>query len=142
LGNWWVDMVVLLVVFIILAVIFQISLACVDAFFNRMIRNNIENWEDLDDYHWITLFLLFFCTFIPVGMIWMISEFHALIYGICYCIVQWDVIFGRIVYGKWLGDTPSMKIGGKWFKMKLRYVFMLKGLIAAAATVYLVIKYF
>lgn len=132
----------MIVLFIIMAVLLQICLACIDGFFNRMIRNHIEDWEKFSEFEWITWFLLVGCTFLPALMIWTISEFHALIYGISFCIVQWDLIFGRIVYGGWTNDTPSIKFRGKWRSMRLRYAIMLRGLVGLLFVVYLVVKYF
>ena len=33
-----------------------------------------------------------------------------LLHWLIFLLVNWDVIFGRIVFDDWLGDTPSMKL--------------------------------
>ena len=115
--------------FIILSILFQLCLACTDAYFNKMIRKNIPNWEELKDFKWITLVLLIGCTFLPPGIIALFSLRFAAIYGLCYCFVWWDLIFGKIVYGKWRGDMPSIKVGGTWHRMKLWKAIALRVLI-------------
>ena len=126
---------VIMVVMIILAIFFQFCLALTDAFFNKMIRERIENWEELSEFEWITVTLLFGCTFLPAGMLALVSITAAWLYLLAFCFVQWDVIFGRIVYKKWFGDTPMMKVRGKWYKIRLAYVVVLRLLIGVALLV-------
>lgn len=35
---------------------------------------------------------------------------YSLIYIICLLVVPWDVIFGKLVFDDWFGDTPSISI--------------------------------
>jgi hypothetical protein len=128
---------IFLILFVILSVVFQTCIALVDAFFNKMIRTNIENWENLDEFKWITIFLLGGFTFLPPAIIILISPFYGILYGICFCFVPWDIFFGKIVYGKWFADTPSLKIGSKWYKMKLWKAIVLRILIGIGLIVLL-----
>lgn len=130
-----------LIIFIIVSVYFQITLACIDSFFNKMIRKNVEDWEKLPEYGWITFFLLGGGTFIPPALLWIISPFHAIVYGICFCFVQWDLIFGKIVYGEWLKDQPMMKIGKKWRKIGLGKVLIIRALVGTSLLATLLIWY-
>ena len=121
-----------MIVLIILAVLFQICLATTDALFNKMIRNHVENWEDLGEFEWITLTLLVGCSFLPAGMLATISFKAVWLYGVIFCFVQWDMIFGKIVNNKWFGDTPMMKCGGKWLRISLRKVLIIRIAIGVA----------
>ncbi len=129
----------LIILFIIIAVLYHISLACIDAFFNKMIRRNIKDWENLPEFEWITVFLLIGGSFIPLAMLWIISPFHAIVYGICFCFVQWDLIFGKIVYGEWFKDQPMLKVRGKWRKISLVRVILLRAAIGTSLLITLLI---
>lgn len=55
-----------------------------------------------------------------------------LVYWIVLLLVQWDVIFGKLVFDDWLGDSPSIclpKVG--WLSFSLQLVIAGRIILAA-----------
>jgi len=99
---------------IICSVFYHVCLSVTDSAFNRIIRRNINGWSTFPEWEWISFFFLGGCTFTPAFMIGIFSVKCGAIYLTVSCFFQWDLIFGKLVYGGWFDDTPSFKFFGKW----------------------------
>jgi hypothetical protein len=132
-----------MILFIIISVVYIISIAIVDGAFNRLIfrehrtkpYHSPEKQQILGMWEWKVVGLLYLLV-IPVIIPTIVSYalgglYYAMIYLTVFCVIQWDVIFGKIVFGHWLGDTPHMAlplIG--WFTMPLLKAVQLRLVLA------------
>lgn len=130
-------------IFIIIAVIYNILLAISDSLVNRLIfRDNHKlsyfSPEKQIIYRrseWViycTIFLIILPIILPVIIAYLIGGLKfVLIYLLILTLVEWDMIFGKIVFNNWFGDLPSIclpKIG--WLHFKLWPTIVVRLLIA------------
>jgi hypothetical protein len=127
------------IIFSFLVVLYNLCLAVTDAAFNRMIRNSIVNWEQFREWEAITICFNAGCVFLPYMFVLMISSTYALLYVINTCFVFWDVVFGKLVFGKWTGDHPSGKVLGKWIRIRLWKLITLRTIFGSISIVILVV---
>ena len=100
------------------------ALAVVDGFFNRLVFREVRKlpyespakepiyalpeWGVIGAVHLVFLPVVF-----PCLTAWAIGGLkYVLAYLAVLCLVQWDMIFGRIVFDDWFGDTPSIALPG------------------------------
>lgn len=110
------------IIFIIISAIYITSLAVIDGMFNRLIfrkhrtlsyyshqkQKILKLWE----WNVITILFLFL---IPIVIPCVVSLAlggvrYMLLYISVLLFIQWDIIFGKIVFNNWLGDHPSMSL--------------------------------
>lgn len=108
------------ILFIVISFIYITSLALIDGLFNRLIFREIKqfpyeskekkNIYQLPEWKYIGLILLIVLPIIiPIITTYALGEIiYTIIYLILLLLIQWDVIFGKLVFNKWLGDTPSI----------------------------------
>lgn len=76
---------------------------------------------------------------LPVVVSYLVGGIHlTLVYLIILCFVPWDIIFGKLVFDNWLGDTPSIAlpfIGWKHVSLKKSLIVR----ILLVATLFLVL---
>lgn len=48
---------------------------------------------------------------LPIAVSYMIGgSYFVLLYSIVLCLVPWDIVFGKLVFDDWFGDTPSIAL--------------------------------
>jgi hypothetical protein len=131
-------------IFVFVSVLYVTILPVVDGMFNRLIfldkrtlpyesehkKNHYKHWE----WKIIGLLLIGILPFgIPPVVAFAIGGVRdILIYFIVLCAIPWDIIFGKIVFNRWLGDTPSFALPFfGWFKFKLTHILIARFLISA-----------
>lgn len=109
-----------MIIFIIASMIYVTSLAVVDALVNRLIfRENHkfsyfspekEKIYKMKEWQWYCfLFLIVLPIVIPVTLSYLIGgPQYILIYVLVFVLIDWDIIFGKVVFDKWFGDLPSI----------------------------------
>lgn len=111
-----------ILIFIFVSVFYIASLAVVDGMFNRLIfqkqrtlsyfsnekQQIYKNWE----WKVIGIELLIVLPFIIPSIVAFAvgGSKYILIYFAIFCLMQWDMIFGKIVFDSWFGDTPSLAL--------------------------------
>jgi len=111
-----------LLIFILVSVFYIASLAVVDGMFNRLVFQkksslsyfSIDKQQIYKNWEWkvIGVELLIVLPFIIPGIVAFVvgGSKYILIYLAVFCLMQWDMIFGKIVFDSWFGDTPSMAL--------------------------------
>jgi hypothetical protein len=107
------------ILFSFFVILYNLCLAVTDAAFNRIIRSNIPDWERFKEWEAVTICFNAGCVFLPYMLVLLISPIYALLYVINSCFVFWDVVFGKLVFGRWSGDHPSGKVLGHWLRIRL-----------------------
>lgn len=131
--------------FIILSAIYVTSLAIVDGLFNRLIfrQDSAKPYESkakhsiyqLPEWHYVGLiFLVVLPIILPLSASYLLGGLkYTLIYTIILLIVQWDVIFGKLVFHDWWGDTPSISLPYVgWLSFPLRLIILIRWASAIA----------
>ncbi len=127
-------------VLISVAIIYVVCLAIVDGVFNRLVFLENRHFEyehpskeriyKLREWRYLGLILLFVLPcLLPSVVAWVIGGIHyVMVYWIVLCLVQWDLIFGKILFNNWWGDTPSIFLpwlGRFWLPLKIAIWFRL-----------------
>ncbi len=142
--------------FIILSALYNVILAIIDGCFNRLVfRENkalpyaadakqkiynsyLREWTMIG-----VLLLLVLPVFLPVGMLLLFAGLkYTIAYLIGMLVVQWDMIFGKIVFDSWTADTPTICypfIG--WRSYPLRFIVPARFICAAVLTIVYMMKY-
>jgi hypothetical protein len=132
--------------FIIISVLYVSSIAIIDGCFNRLVfreyrkfaysskeKQNIlraKEWRVIGVF--MLLVLPFFIPFIVSYAIGGIP--YVLLYLIVFNIVEWDLIFGYLVFDNWFGDTPSIALPGiGWIHVPLKRSIYLRLFILSLA---------
>ncbi len=108
--------------FSIISIAYIASLAIVDGLFNRLIfRDNRklsyqsnEKQQIYKSWEWGYIGIIFLIV-LPVIIPFFVAYFfggqkYVLIYLFWLFLIQWDMIFGKLVFDNWFGDTPSLAI--------------------------------
>ncbi len=118
--------------FVLISTIYVLSLAVVDGLFNRLVfradrklpygSSGKRKIYHLPEWKYIgVIFLVVLPLIIPLAVSWMIGGLkYVLVYLAIFSLVQWDMIFGKLVFDSWFGDTPSIdlpKIG--WISISI-----------------------
>jgi len=127
------------IVFILISALYIILLAVVDGLFNRLIfRENRKlsyfskiKQEIFKRWEWTVigiLFLIVLPVIIPVTISFFIGGIkYVLLYLLILFIVPWDVIFGRLVFDDYFGDTPSIALPFVgWLNIPLKIVYTVR----------------
>ncbi len=108
--------------FIIVSSLYIVSLALIDGLFNRLIFRDIKKLPyeskekaviyQLPEWRYIGVFFL---VVLPVLIPLIVSYFlgglqYVLVYLAVLLFWQWDVIFGKLVFEDWFGDSPSIAL--------------------------------
>lgn len=117
--------------------IYNLCLAITDSAFNRMIRGKVSHWERAKEWEWITITFNAGCLFIPYLFLVIISPYFASVFIIVSCFCFWDLIFGRLVGGKWTSDHPAGKILGIWIMVDLWVIIVLRCLFGVISLIFL-----
>lgn len=125
--------------FILLSLIYVISLAIVDGIFNRLVFREYKKLSysskekqeiyNLPEWRTIGVFLLILLpVVIPVSASFLIGGVRfVFIYLIVLMLVPWDIIFGKLVFNDWFGDTPSIALPLLgWKSVSLKNVILLR----------------
>ncbi|MFN7950828.1 MAG: hypothetical protein U0610_03805 [bacterium] len=111
-----------LVLFVLFATLYVIACAATDGLFNRLVFREHRRLSYFStekrliylrgEWSWISvLFLLYLGLVAPSLASFAIGGVrYLLVFWLIFALVNWDVIFGRIVFDDWLGDLPSMKL--------------------------------
>ncbi len=110
------------IVFIVLSALYVATLAVVDGLFNRLIFRELRDASYFSEEksaiykrpEWRAigvLFLIVLPVIIPAAAAYALGGWRYVgTYAAILLLVQWDIIFGKIVFGRWLGDTPSIAV--------------------------------
>lgn len=136
---------------IVLSFIYLVSMAVVDGMFNRLIfredrklpYNSSQKQKIYKKWEWKVigvLYLLVLPLIIPTTVAYIIGGWwYVLGYGIVFLVVQWDMIFGKIVFGSWTSDTPSIAIPiVGWIQVSLKRWLIIKLLVLIAIVALLI----
>jgi len=108
-------------VFVILSTLYLISLAIIDGLFNRLVfrqsrklsyfspikQKIYHNWE------WRAvgvILLIVLPVVLPSAAAFLLGGNYLKLYWIVLLLVQWDMIFGALVFDDWFGDQPSIAL--------------------------------
>jgi len=141
-----------LIAFLILSGLHVTFCALTDGYFNRLIFRELSPLPVLseakkpiyDRREWVFIsvfFLIGIAIVIPCGFAYLIGGLgYVLMYIVVLLVIQWDVIFGKILMGDWFGDLPAMKVPKLgWLRFNIKLVVIIR-LVAAAILVWLAIK--
>ena len=138
--------------FILLSILYVLSLALIDALVNRLIFREFYSYSYFSNEkkqiykrkEWVMycfLFLIFLPIMFPVGIAYLIGGIkNILIYILILAVVDWDIIFGKLVFNNWFGDLPSIclpKIGWIHFKLLPTIIFRILVIIVVLASLYI-----
>lgn len=121
--------------------------ALTDGYFNRLIfrelsplpvRSN-EKRPIYDRKEWVYIsvfFLIGIAVVIPSCFAYLIGGLgYVLLYIVVLLLIQWDVIFGRILMGDWFGDLPAMKVPKLgWVRLNLKMAILVRVVAAVILT--------
>jgi len=123
-----------LIAFLILSCVHVTFCALTDAYFNRLIFRELsplpvrsdEKRPIYERSEWVFVsifFLIGIAIAIPCGFAYLLGGLsYVLLYLAVLAFVQWDVIFGRVLMGNWLGDLPAMKVPKiGWLRLNLKW---------------------
>lgn len=130
--------------FCTIAALYILCLALVDGLFNRLVfrekrklayaapakQRIYQHWE----WQYIGLLLL---VILPVGIPVIVAFSlgglqYVWIYLALLMVLQWDVLFGKLVFDDWWGDTPSIALPGiGWMHHDLKSVILARLSLAA-----------
>lgn len=109
-------------IFITISVVYISALSLVDGIFNRLVfRENRKlsyfskvKQEIYKMWEWKAIgviLLIVLPIILPLIISYLIGGAHlVLLYIIILCLVPWDIIFGKLVFDDWLGDTSSIAL--------------------------------
>ncbi len=136
--------------FTVISTLYLLFLAAVDGLFNRLIfrENSDKPYEskekqaiyELPQWRYIGLiFLLILPILLPLSVSYLIGGLrYVLIYTIILLSVQWDMIFGKLVFNNWWGDTPSISLPYLgWLSFPLRLTILVRLCLAVALSLLL-----
>lgn len=130
-------------IFILISALYVIALATIDGVFNRLVfRSNAslpyehklkQKIYTMSEWQYIGLILLLVLPlFFPIVASYAIGGWPKVyVYLIVLLLVQWDMIFGKIVFNDWLADQPSIAlpyIG--WTSFSLKFIVISRLLLA------------
>ena len=143
-----------LFLFVVVSALFTAAVAATDGFFNRLIFRehrtksyfSDEKQEIYKRWEWNAisiLFLIFIPVVVPVLASYAIGGWdYVLFYLLVFLLVDWDMIFGRIVFDDWFGDIPSMKLPGiGWLHTPLWPNVATRGVLALVVAGILAIRH-
>ncbi|OGK21751.1 hypothetical protein A3C23_00270 [Candidatus Roizmanbacteria bacterium RIFCSPHIGHO2_02_FULL_37_13b] len=130
-------------IFIILSILYLISLATIDGLFNRLVfkekrklsysssykKNIYKKWE----WKIIGIIFLIFLPLILPSVIAYMSGGITLVttYWIIFLLVPWDMIFGALVFDNCFDDTPSIALPFYgWVNLPLWLVIIIRIILA------------
>ena len=130
--------------FVVISVCYVAALAAVDGLFNRLVfrgsrqlphhASEKQTVYTAREWGYVGLILLVLLpAVLPTVVAYAVGgmEYVAL-YWIALLLVQWDMIFGKIVFGDWFGDTPSIALPGiGWLRFDLRVIIATRVVLAA-----------
>lgn len=128
--------------FILLSAIYTALLAITDGLFNRLVFREIkdEPYESAKkqaiykSWEWRYIGLIFLIV-LPIIIPGIAAYFlggvkFVLIYLAVFSLIQWDVIFGKLVFNNWLGDSPSIALPYfGWFKFDIKGIIVFRTLL-------------
>lgn len=134
-----------LIAFLILSGMHATFCALTDGYFNRLIFRELsplpvlsaEKKPIYDRKEWIYISIFFLVgigVVIPSCFSYLIGGFsYMLLYLAVLMLVQWDVIFGKVLMGDWFGDLPAMKVPKLgWIRLNLKVAISIRIAIAVA----------
>ncbi len=140
--------------FIICCILWSVSVALVDGMFNRLIfreHRRLSYFSEQkqaiykrNEWVFITIFYLILISYIfpSIASLAIGGVKYWLIFSIIFALVDWDIIFGRVVFDDWLGDLPSMKLPKLgWLHTPLWLSIVIRLVIAAVLVLILVAFY-
>ena len=107
---------------VILSALYVMSLVIVDAYFNRLIFRtqrklsyfSPEKQRIYSHWEWKVIgaaLLIFLPILLPSTVAYLVGGIHyTTLYLIVLMLIPWDILFGRIVFDDWFGDTPSIAV--------------------------------
>lgn len=130
-------------VFILISLVYVISLALIDALFNRLVFREDRKLSyfsyskqkiyQLPEWQYIGVVLLIILPIVfPILTIHLfLGVKYMTLYLIVLVLVPWDNIFGKIVFGNWFGDTPSIALPFVgWLHFNLRQSLVIRAILA------------
>ncbi|KKP47624.1 MAG: hypothetical protein UR39_C0003G0027 [Candidatus Woesebacteria bacterium GW2011_GWA1_33_30] len=140
-----------MLLFVFASSVYVTSLAIIDGLVNRLIfRENSklsyfsaekqEIYKRKEWFWYCFLFLIILPFVIPTIFSFLIGGIqYVLVYILILAVIDWDIIFGKIVFDKWFGDLPSIClpfIG--WVHFKLLPTIIIRLLTIVGIVLYLV----
>lgn len=117
--------------------------ALTDGYFNRLIFRELsplpvlssEKKPIYDRKEWIYIsifFLIGIGVVIPCCFAYLIGGLsYVLLYLAVLMLIQWDVIFGKVLMGDWFGDLPAMKVPKLgWIRLNLKLAIAIRVITA------------
>lgn len=142
-----------MILFILFSICYVVACAVTDGAVNKLIfREHAKdsydsNWkkEIFKKKEWAFIgmsFLIFIGVIAPVVASYVIGGFkYVFIFLAIECFISWDMIFGKIVFDDWFGDTPSIKLPWiGWIHMSLKLNLFLR-LVLGMIFTYLAVSY-
>jgi hypothetical protein len=131
--------------FSLLSIIYIVSLAVTDGLFNRLVfrqarklpykstkKREIYNYVE---WRWVgVIFLVILPVILPMTVSFLFGGWkYLMIYLFWLLVIQWDVIFGKLVFDDWLGDSPSISLPHVgWITLPLKLVIVVRLIVAIA----------
>ena len=135
-------------VFVLFSILYVITCAATDGVINRLtFREHVDepytsSWKKKiykrSEWTFIGILLLILIGFLypsiasfAIGGIKYVFIFLAI-----FSFVSWDIIFGKIVFNNWLGDSPSIKLPGiGWIQVTLKKSLILRAIFGVLFSV-------
>lgn len=134
--------------FWVISAVYVSLLAIVDGVFNRLIFRahrtlpydslHKSKIYTLPEWRYIGVILLFILpAVLPLPISYALGGWPKVIeYLIILMLVQWDIIFGKIVFDDWWGDSPSIALPYfGWFSFPLKYIVLGRILVATVLAI-------
>ncbi len=123
----------------LISAVYIVCLALVDGLFNRLVFREKRALPYESEYKQIiyslwewkaigVIFLIFLPIVLPCWISYLIGGMQVVyMYLIVLLVVPWDVLFGKIVFNRWLADTPSIALPYVgWVSVSLRWVTIIR----------------
>ena len=137
-----------LALFAAFATLYVVACAATDGLFNSLIFREHRRLSYFStekrliylrgEWSWISVLFLVYLGFVAPSLASLAigGLRYLFVFWLIFLLVNWDVIFGRIVFDDWLGDTPSMKLFGLGWIHTSIWVSIGARLVLAAAIAY------
>ena len=141
-----------LVAFLVLSAAHVTFCALTDAYFNRLIFRELSHYPvrseqkrpiyERGEWVYVSIFFLIgIAVVIPCGFAYLIGGLsYVLLYLAVLAIVQWDIIFGKVLMGDWFADLPAMKVPKLgWIRLNLA-AWVAARMVIAAVLIWAAVK--
>ncbi|KKR87985.1 MAG: hypothetical protein UU32_C0002G0010 [Candidatus Woesebacteria bacterium GW2011_GWB1_41_10] len=142
-----------MVLFILTSALYVTSLAVIDGLVNKLIfRSNStlsyfskekrEIYKMKEWYWYCFLFLIILPFVVPIALSYLIGGLqYIFVYILVLVIIDWDIIFGKLVFNKWFGDLPSICLPYfGWIHFKLLPTIVVRLIVVVVVSMIFLLK--